>query len=234
MKVGFLLAAVGLAVVFSASCTQKGKELKTDKDKVSYAIGQDIGNTMKTREIDIDPEILGQSIQDVLSGKPSKLTPEEIQKTMQAFQQAQMDKQTQKFAKNKAEGTAFLEKNKAAEGVKVTASGLQYKVISEGKGESPKDDSTVKVHYAGRLIDGTEFDSSIKRGQPAEFPVGGVIRGWTEALKMMKVGDKWQITLPSDLAYGPQGQPPTIPPDSVLIFDVELLEVKKPAGKKGK
>lgn len=216
-----------LFLIFLSACTQVPHSgLKSDKEKISYAIGQQVGKSLKGQGLDIDYDAFAMSVNDVLSGKKSALTEEEIQKVMMAFQSSMMEKQRAGAEKSKGEGDAYLAKNKEAEGVKVTESGLQYKVITSGKGPHPKKTDTVIVHYAGHLIDGKEFDSSYKRGSPAEFPVGAVIPGWTEALLMMKVGDKWQLTIPSNLAYGPQGRP-GIPPNSVLVFDVELIGIKK-------
>jgi FKBP-type peptidyl-prolyl cis-trans isomerase FkpA/FKBP-type peptidyl-prolyl cis-trans isomerase FklB len=222
MKFLVLLALVGLV-----ACNGKPKsDLKSDKARLSYAIGQEIGRTIKMQEIEVDVNALAMSINDVVEGKPSALTQEDLQKARENFEKGRQEKMVATAEKNKKEGDDFLAKNKTAEGWKTTASGLQIKTVTPGKGASPKDSSTVVVHYAGKLIDGTEFDSSIKRGQPAEFPVKGVIPGWTEALKLMKVGEKAQLAIPSQLAYGPQGRP-GIPPNSVLLFDVELIGIKK-------
>jgi FKBP-type peptidyl-prolyl cis-trans isomerase FklB len=205
------------------------KELKTQKDKVSYAIGLDVANSLKKNELDVDPDILTSAIKDVLSNSKLRMTDQEAKETLMALQKDRQAKQQERNKvlgeKNKKEGDAFLAKNKKLEGVKTLQSGLQYKVITEGKGKSPKASDTVTVNYAGTLIDGTEFDSSYKRGQPATFPVGGVIKGWTEALQLMKEGSKWQLVIPADLAYGEQGRP-GIPPNSVLIFEVELISIK--------
>ncbi|MFN7455391.1 MAG: FKBP-type peptidyl-prolyl cis-trans isomerase [Pseudobdellovibrionaceae bacterium] len=200
------------------------KKLKNDKDKASYAIGQQIGSNLKAQNIEIDADVLAQSIKDVAAGKPSKMTPEEQQQAMMKLQENLVKKQQEEAEKSKSEGSAFLEKNKANADVKTTASGLQYQVVSEGKGKSPTVEDTVKAHYTGTLINGEKFDSSYDRGQPAEFPVGGVIKGWTEALQMMKPGGKMKLWIPADLAYGPSARP-GIPANSVLLFDVELVEV---------
>jgi FKBP-type peptidyl-prolyl cis-trans isomerase len=221
-------APVILLLFVLAACSQEPKsDLKSDKAKLSYAIGQEIGQNFKTQGIDIDASALAMSVNDVVSGKKSQLTKDDLEKIQQNFQASRMEKMKADSEKGKASGEAFLEKNKAQEGWKTTASGLQYKVETEGKGASPKDTDNVVAQYSGKLVDGTEFDSSYKRGEPAEFPVNGVIPGWTEALKMMKVGAKWHLAIPSDLAYGPQGRPPAIPPNSVLLFDIELVGIKK-------
>jgi FKBP-type peptidyl-prolyl cis-trans isomerase len=204
---------------------------KTEQDKVSYIIGTQLGQSIKKQgvEVNFEPLILG--LQDSLENRTPKLTKEEIQKVYTAFLQRRKAKQAAERKKqateNLAKGKAFLEANKTKEGVKVLPSGLQYKVIKEGTGAIPTADNKVKTHYRGRLLDGTEFDSSYKRNQPAEFPVKGVIKGWTEALQLMKTGAKWELYIPADLAYGERGRP-SIPPNSVLIFEIELLEIVKP------
>lgn len=212
--------------VFAAEKT----ELKTQKDKLSYALGVNTGKNLQRNGIDVDPNLLAQGLKDALKGGKLLLTDAEMgavitaaQKDIQAKQQAQMKEQG---AKNKKEGDVFLKKNLKKEGVKALPSGLQYKVLAEGQGKSPKATDTVTVNYKGTLIDGTEFDSSYKRGQPATFPLNGVIKGWTEALQLMKVGSKWELFIPADLAYGEAGRP-GIPPNSVLIFEVELLSIKE-------
>ena len=204
--------------------------LKTKKDKVSYSIGLDIGNSFKKQAIDIDPEILIKGLKDGLSGEPALLTDTEVREVLIAFQQEMKAKEEGRMKelseKNKKEGEAFLAENKKKEGVVTLPSGLQYKVITAGTGGMPKSTDTVTTHYRGTLIDGTEFDSSHKRGQPATFPVSGVIAGWTEALQLMKVGSKWQLFIPSDIAYGARGAGGTIGPNAALIFEVELLSIK--------
>lgn len=209
------------------ACNQEPKsDLKSDKAKLSYAIGQQIGQSIKNDNIEVDVNALAMAVNDTLKGTKSALSPEEVQAAMMGARKSAMDKQKADGEKNLAEGKAFLEKNKTEPGIKVTASGLQYRVLSPGKGKSPKGKDVVVVHYTGKLINGTEFDSSHKRGQPAEFPVGNVIPGWTEALQLMKVGEKWQVFIPSNLAYGEMGRP-GIPPNSVLTFDIELIDIKK-------
>jgi len=225
--------AMILCMVLAASpvISAEKKELKTEKEKASYAIGFDMGSSLKKNELDVDPDILGKAIKDVLTGGKTLMTEQEVkialmalQKDMQAKQQAKMKGLGEK---NKKEGEAFLAQNKTKDGVKTLASGLQYKVLAPGKGKSPKASDTVTVNYRGTLIDGTEFDSSYKRGQPASFPVNGVIKGWTEALQLMKEGSKWQLVIPANLAYGENGTPGgPIGPGAVLIFEVELMSIK--------
>jgi len=203
--------------------------LKDKKDKVSYAIGLDVGNAMKKQSIDINTDIFVKGLQDALSGGKKLMTDDEIRETMTAFSREMAEKQKETMKKlgekNKQEGDAFLAENKKKEGVKTLPSGLQYKVITEGTGKTPKATDTVTVNYRGTLIDGTEFDSSYKRGQPATFSVNGVIKGWTEALQLMKEGSKWQLFIPSELAYGDRGAGGQIGPNATLIFDVELISV---------
>ncbi|MCS6809349.1 MAG: FKBP-type peptidyl-prolyl cis-trans isomerase [Bacteroidota bacterium] len=211
--------------------SQQKAKLKTKLDSASYAIGVDISRSMKRQDIELDLNVLFAGMKDGMAGKV-QLSDETMQTVLQAFQAEMMQKiqakREKEAAENLAQGKKFLEENAKKEGVKTTGSGLQYKVLTaNSNGRTPTDTSTVRVHYRGTLINGTEFDSSIKRGQPAEFPVNGVIRGWTEALKLMKTGEKFQLFIPSDLAYGAQGAPPSIPPNATLIFEVELLDIVK-------
>ena len=203
---------------------------KTPKDKVSYAIGVSMGSQLKDVIDDIDLNVLFGAVKDVTGGKP-KMTDAEMRDVMQAFMkdmQAKMgDKAKKAGEKNVKDGETFLAENAKKEGVKTTASGLQYKVIKEGEGEMPKLTDTVTTHYKGTLLDGTEFDSSYSRNEPVSFPVKGVIPGWTEALQLMKVGSKWQLFIPSKLAYGENGAGGKIGPNATLIFEVELLSIKK-------
>jgi len=216
-----------------ASAPLKKDDLDSQKKKVSYAIGLDIGKNFKARSMDIDLDILLQGMKDAQKSGEPLLKEDEIQKVMTQFQQDMMkaDQAKRQVAgkDNKAKEEAFLKENASKPGIKVTASGLQYKVITEGTGPRPLESDTVKVHYRGSLLDGSEFDSSYKRNEPAVFPLKGVIKGWTEALQLMKVGAKYQIFLPSSLAYGEQGAGQVIGPNSTLVFEVELLGIEKPA-----
>jgi FKBP-type peptidyl-prolyl cis-trans isomerase FklB len=201
-------------------------EPKTDKEKNSYSVGYDIGRSLKRQLVEVDAGALAQGLSDAFGGVAPALPDPEMQERFAAVRQESAQKIPEM---NKKEGEAFLAKNKGAKGVKTTASGLQYKVITAGKGKQPAAGDTVTVNYRGTLIDGTEFDSSYKRNQPATFPVKGVIPGWTEALQLMKEGSKWMLYIPSNLAYGERGAGHMIGPNSTLIFEVELLSISKPA-----
>jgi len=225
-----------LFAVFSfglVSCQTVTKDdLKTQEQKVSYSIGVNLGKNMKNDDLKVDLELFMQGVKDALEKDSALLlTDEEMQAVFTQLQQDMQAKQMKKLEEtagpNKKAGSDFLAKNKTNPDVKVTASGLQYKIITTGNGPSPKVTDKVKVHYAGRLLDGKEFDSSIKRGEPAEFPLNGVIKGWTEVLQLMKVGDKWEVYVPSDLGYGDQGSQGVIPPGATLIFTIELLGIVK-------
>lgn len=230
MKIGWIAA---LIVVLAAgqACAGDQVTLKTQEEKVSYIIGLNIGMNMKRQSVEVDPDLLLKGLKDGLSGSKPVLTEDEMRSVMTAFNEQMKkkhDEELKKLAeKNKEEGTKFLAENGKKEGVVTLPSGLQYKIITEGKGESPTLNDIVTVNYRGTLIDGTEFDSSYKRGKPATFPVKGVIKGWTEALQLMKPGAKWKLFVPSDLAYGARGAGNIIGPDATLIFEVELLSVKK-------
>ncbi len=228
-----LIAVLGVLLLVSQVGAEERLVLKDQKDKVSYSIGMDIGNNLKKQSIDIDPDILAQGLKDAFSGGKTLLSEQEFIDIMTAFQKELRAKQIERAKelaeKNKKEGEAFLAENKQKEGVITLPSGLQYKVIKEGTGETPKLEDTVTVNYRGTLIDETEFDSSFRRGQPATFSVKGVIPGWREALQLMKVGSKWQLFIPSDLAYGERGAGRDIGPYATLIFDIELLSIKEGA-----
>lgn len=210
--------------------TQNKSEMKTQKDSVSYGIGMNIGKDMKRQSIDVDPDLIAQGIKDAISGGKALMTEDQQRDVMTSFQKTLMAQREAKAKeageKNKKDGEAFLAANKTKDGVKTTASGLQYKVLKMGDGKKPQATDKVSVNYSGRLIDSTEFDSSYKRGQPTEYPVSGFIKGWIEALQMMPVGSKWELYIPSDLAYGERGNGQIIGPNATLIFELELLAIK--------
>lgn len=227
------VASIGLTVLLTA-CNQetnKAAEVKLDNqtNKASYSIGIQFGSQISQIKEMINEDAIMQGFKDSLAGSEPKLTKEEMQTTMQAFQktmqEAQEVKQKELAVSGKAKGDKFLADNKAKAGIKTTESGLQYQVITEGKGDMPKATDTVITHYTGTTIDGKVFDSSVQRKAPATFPVNGVIKGWTEALQMMNAGSKWRLTIPYELAYGEQGAGAAIGPFATLVFDVELLEI---------
>ena len=204
--------------------------LKDQRDKASYSIGVNIGSGIKANALDLNTDALVTGLEDGISGAKPQLSDKERQETLIAFEQDLMNKETERLKqlaeKNKKEGVEFLAANKAKEGVKTLPSGLQYKVLAEGNGRQPKPTDQVTVNYRGTLLDGTEFDSSYKRGEPAIFPVNGVIKAWSEAFPLMKTGAKWQLFVPAELAYGEHGAGRAIGPNSTLIFEVELLGIK--------
>ena len=229
----FLLAATAVPVFAQNTAPEKSEtpELETTLDKASYAIGYNIGKDMQKQGLDPNPKALVAGIMAALGGEKSVLSPEEIQAAFKALQGEMQKKAEEKATKNLADGEAFLKANKSKDGVKVTKSGLQYIVLKEGEGATPTRESTVATHYRGKLIDGTVFDNSYEGEEPtdsdtpAEFGVTQVIKGWTEALQLMKVGAKYRLFIPSELAYGEKG-PPGIGPNSVLVFDIELVSSK--------
>ena len=246
MKTALPVVLVGVGLILGTAAAQDAKtapkaaapsaDLKDLKSKASYSIGLSMGMNLKAQAIDLDPAIIARGIADGISGAAPALSKQQCDEVMVAFEkelrsrrqpaEELMDPATQaKADKNMKAGQAYLAANKAKPGVITTASGLQYSVTKEGTGPQPTLDDTVVAHYKGTLIDGTEFDSSYKRGQPLSFPLTGVIPGWTEALQLMKVGAKYKLFIPSDLAYGPQDKG-DIPPNSSLIFDVELVAIK--------
>jgi FKBP-type peptidyl-prolyl cis-trans isomerase len=234
MKQVLLTALCLMAMVSPAVTAENRGELKTQKDKVSYLIGVDMGRRMKIelekQSIDHDPAIVAKAIKDVLSGGKVLLTDDELQEVRTALQEELQAKNRERtkelIEKNKKEGPVFLAANARKEGVKTTATGLQYKVLTQGKGRMPQKNDTVTVDYRGTFIDGTEFDSSERRGKPATFSLDQVIPGWTEALTLMNEGSKWQIVVPPSLGYGAVGTPGgPIGPHAVLIFEIELLAV---------
>jgi FKBP-type peptidyl-prolyl cis-trans isomerase FkpA/FKBP-type peptidyl-prolyl cis-trans isomerase FklB len=224
-KQRLILATLGIAVALAA-CEKK---ISSDKDKLSYTIGTQFARNLKQQNIQVDGAAIGRAINDVMSDKKGVLTDEEMQKAMQSMNE-ERQKEFQKEAEtNLKKSLAFLEENKKKEGVKETKSGLQYKIIEEGKGAAPKESDTVVVNYKGtEVIGNSEFDSSFKRNKPEEFPLKGVIPGWTEGLQLLKKGTKAQLYIPPQLAYGDRPRP-GIPANSALVFDVELLDVKATA-----
>ena len=220
------VATLALAAVATSIFAQdKPFPLKDLKDKASYSIGVDIGMNFKKQNMDLNADALAAGAKDALNGKP-QVNPNEIREIMTQWQQEFGEKQKVMATKNQADGEKYLAENKKKEGVKTTASGLQYKSLKDGAGPQPKASDTVTVNYRGTLIDGTEFDSSYKRGEPATFPLNGVIKGWTEGLQLMKKGSKFQFVIPPNLAYGERAVGADIGPNSTLVFDVELLDVK--------
>jgi FKBP-type peptidyl-prolyl cis-trans isomerase FklB len=203
--------------------------LKTQKEKFSYALGMKMGQNFQKQSVPVDSAILARGIKDAMAGGKMLLTDDEAQAAIMAVQTEVRKQQEAKMqeagAANKKEGDAFLAENKTKEGVVTLPSGLQYKILTAGTGPKPTASDSVVCNYRGTFINGNEFDSSYKRGQPATFPVTGVIKGWTEALQLMPVGSKWQLFIPSDLAYGDSGRP-GIEPSSTLIFEVELLSIE--------
>src|ERR1043166_1164301 len=231
----FIIVLVSVLAVSPLIGQEKSPELKTDIDKVSYSIGLQVGfnfvkqnEALKKQNVQINTEAMIAGVRDAIAGNP-RLKTDEVRQVLTDFEKSMTQKVQASAEKNKAAGEKFLAENKKKEGVKTTASGLQYKVLKEGNGPQPQGSDIVTVNYRGTLIDGTEFDSSYKRGQPATFPLTGVIKGWTEGLQLMKVGSKYQLFVPANLAYGERQIGPDIGPDSALIFEVELLDVK-PAG----
>lgn len=205
-----------------------------DEKKVGYAVGYDMATRTRLAELsdEIDVDALVEGLQDALNNEEAKISKEERDKILKQFQDDMTKKQLadrkNQGEKNKIEGKAYLDQNAKNEGVKVTESGLQYEIIREGTGPSPKATDGVKVHYSGTLIDGTEFDSSYKRGEPMAFKLDGIISGWREGLQLMNVGSKYRFVIPSKLAYGEQGVGKAIPPNAVLVFDIELIGIEPP------
>ena len=225
-----LTIIISFGLLFGSCYADEKLELKDQRDKESYSLGYQFGQNLKNQGVDINLDVYNSGLKDALGGKEPSMSQEEIRAAIAEMQKRLMAARQKGFKekaeKNLAESKAFLEENKKKEGVKSLPSGLQYKVLVEGSGKTPKATDTVTVHYRGTLINGTEFDSSYKKGQPATFQVNGVIRGWAEALQLMKEGSKWQLFIPPELAYGERGQPPLIPPNNTLIFEVELLTIK--------
>jgi FKBP-type peptidyl-prolyl cis-trans isomerase len=207
--------------------------LESERARISYMVGMDIGQSLSQIKGDLDPAVIQQAIRDVFEGRPTKLTDEQAAAIRSAYSQRVQSRLASEAAARAADnlraGTEFLAQNKTKPGVVTTASGLQYEVLTAGEGPRPAPEAVVSVHYRGTLLDGTEFDSSIARGEPAEFPLNQVIPGWTEGVGLMNVGSKYRFWIPSELAYGPNGAGEAIPPNSALVFEVELLGIM-PAG----
>lgn len=229
------IAAAFVATAFITACSQGQKErvtLANEMDSVSYAIGCDIGGNFKRNKLEnVNVQALAMGLRDAIDSA-TMMDQMEVERVVQGYmmklQEARMAEERVKGEENRIAGEKFLAENGKRKEVTTTSSGLQYEVIKMGTGPKPTAESQVKVHYTGTLIDGTKFDSSVDRGQPAQFPVGGVMRGWVEALQLMPVGSKWKLYIPSDLGYGSQSAPGgKIPANSTLIFDVELLEIVK-------
>jgi len=236
MRIAPLVLAAGLGLSLlqtpAAAAEEKAATFKDDKEKASYALGMWFGNQIKRSNMEVDTDVTISAMKDLLAGREPKLTDQQVQETLRNYQ---MESQRKVAEKNKKAGEAFLAENKSKPGVKTlevtlpdsTKAEMQYKVITEGTGAIPKSNDTVTVNYRGTLIDGKEFDSSAKHGQPGKFMVNRVVKGWTEALERMKVGSKWEVFIPSALAYGDRGNP-NIEPGSTLIFEVELLTIEPP------
>lgn len=229
------MLAAGLAMALSQSFgrAEDKPAFKDDKEKASYAAGMRFGDMIKSSSMDLDMEVVTQAMKDILAGREPRLTQQQSMEVIRGYQEESRKKVA---AKNKEEGQAFLEANSKKEGVKLltvklsetNSVDMQYKVITEGTGSIPKSNDMVSVNYKGTLLNGKEFDSSYKRGQPAKFAVNRVVRGWTEALQQMKVGSKWELFIPAALGYGERGSPPNIEPGATLVFEVELLGIEAP------
>ena len=216
----------------SALAAPEAVQLKDKKDKISYSLGADIGKSIKIQKIELNPEAFMAGIREGQAEKFTSLSEDEIKQTLMALQTEMLEKQKEEMkklaAKNKTEGEKFLADNKKQKGIVTLPDGLQYRIIKKGSGETPKSTDTVVTHYRGKLVNGTEFDSSYTRGEPAKFVVNGVIPGWTEALQLMTPGSKWELFVPAKLAYGEHAVGGKIGPNSTLIFEVELLSIEKP------
>jgi FKBP-type peptidyl-prolyl cis-trans isomerase FklB len=225
MKPG-LLSALSLLVFTTSAYAADANKLDTEQKKLSYTVGYSIGINLKKGKLGVDAKSVARAIEDVLNNKKPALTESEMKTVMEAFQAKKAKEAAAMADKNKGKGEKYLADNKKKDGVVTLPSGLQYKEIIAGKGKKPKATDSVSVHYRGTLIDGTEFDSSYKRGEPTTLKVNGVIKGWQEALQLMPVGTKWQLYIPSDLAYGPRGAGGMIGPHETLVFDIELVAIK--------
>ena len=224
-----LMAAISMTLASGISMAGEQVELKTETDKINYSVGYRLGGNFEQQEVEMKPDMLLQGVEDATSDSKPLMTEQEMNTVLLSLanrvKAAQMEQMKKQGAENLKAGDAFLAENTGKEGVTTLPSGLQYKVITAGTGKSPQKSDKVTVHYRGTLIDGTEFDSSYSRNKPATFGVGQVIPGWTEALQLMKEGDKWELVIPSKLAYGERRASAKIPPNSTLIFEVELISV---------
>lgn len=225
------MMALGMLLLAGVAVAQDAPALKDQKEKLSYALGMDLGNQLRKMSIEVDPNLFGKGLKDALTGSKALLTEAEVRAAvseMQAGLKLRAAEARKAGAENnKKAGDAFLTENQKKEGVVTLPSGLQYRILKAGDGKKPTIDDTVVCHYRGTLVDGTEFDSSYKRNQPATFPIKGVIKGWTEALQLMPVGSKWQLFIPSDLAYGERGAGTAIEPNATLIFEVEIISIQE-------
>lgn len=225
----FKLTTVLVVILFSSMApvwADKNSSLKTEKEKLGYAIGYQSGMGFRRWADDIDVDVFLRALKDAMTGQGPVLSNEQMRSAVKKYQQTSMKERQAKAESNMKAGASFLAENKKKSGVKTLPSGLQYRVVTKGKGKHPKPTDTVVVHYRGTLINGTEFDSSHKRGQPATFPIGGVIKGWQEVLPLMKEGAKWNVVIPPVLAYGDRGAGPLIGPNETLVFDIELVSIK--------
>lgn len=233
---GFLGLCMAHSAFAAADKASSNAPFNNKTDKISYSIGVDVGKSISKQGIEINPDIFAQGLKDAKDAKNVKMTDEQVRETLLALQTELVEKQKKEArdlaAKNLADGEKFLADNKKNKDVVTRPSGLEYRIIKEGSGASPKATDSVTTHYKGKLIDGKEFDSSYTRGEPVKFPVNGVIPGWTEALQLMKPGAKWELFIPAKLAYGENGLGQIIGPNSTLIFDIELISVEKPTAAK--
>lgn len=220
-------ALLAISMVSLAAAAQETAKLESDKQKFSYAVGIQLGDNLKNQGLlDLDVDALALGIRDYLEGADLRLTPEDIQNAVAAYQQEQLEARLALAEENRDAGAAFLEKNAKRDEVVVLDSGVQYEIVEEGTGESPTETDVVMVHYRGYLLDGSEFDSSYSRGEPTELEIAQVIAGWQQTLQLMKVGATWKVWIPSDLAYGLRGAGNKIGPNEMLHFDIQLLSIK--------
>lgn len=221
-----LKTLVLLPLLLAAPTIVSAADVKTDKQKLSYIFGVQVGQGLKAEGVELEMDAFSAGITDMMEGNKPKIDQATAQKLVQDYQQKKQAKMAETAAKKQKQADAFLAKNAKEKGVVVTATGLQYKVLEQGKGKSPTSEDKVVAHYTGKLLDGTVFDSSVERGEPATFPVSGVIKGWQEALPMMKEGAKWQLVIPANLAYGDRGIGNIIGPNETLMFDIELVSIE--------